>query len=345
MILLSGLENERLWNMIKTDRLKYIIDNMATHTSGWCFAVDDNDHVLVRENSFMILEELINSLKNDRDLYKNHDFSTEQLKPATEMFIYLNLCPKFMFDWVKLYVDLLQNGSPDVIVQTLNRILITARTRNDKTIREITKKIFRKFSNTFELKFLTVEKTYEIITDDENNLQETSDMTSPNREGTYDSLNTLSLLSLSEFNSKFLKETLQTKSYHPIHIYDKEGKVSPSAFIPFCAVGRSKSAVGQIMDAYELPLCNKFEAKIQSGQLCYEIDLDKYKNKNNLADDLKSGFVFLMDYNEDRQVTLQEDDEIIENDLFVDKIDASLDDAKASIYLNTIGDISDIHNS
>ena len=103
-----------------------------------------------------------------------HDFSTEQLKPATEMFIYLNLCPKFMFDWVKLYVDLLQNGSPDVIVQTLNRILITARTRNDKTIREITKKIFRKFSNTFELKFLTVEKTYEIITDYVNNLPTSS---------------------------------------------------------------------------------------------------------------------------------------------------------------------------
>ena len=54
--------------------------------------------------------------------------------------------------------------------------------------------------------------------------------------------------------------------------------------------------------------------------------------------DLKSGLVFFMDYNEDRQVTLEENEEF-DDELFVDKVDASLDDAKASIYLNTIGDL------
>ena len=73
-------------------------------------------------------------------------------------------------------------------------------------------------------------------------------------------------------------------------------------------------------------------------QLCYEIDLEKYKSKDNLKKDLKSGLVFFMDYNEDRQVTLEEKEEF-DDELFVDKVDASLDDAKASIYLNTIGDL------
>ena len=55
MIVLSGLENERLWNVIKTDRLKYIIDNMATHASGWCFADDDFKHSLVSNDDIIFL--------------------------------------------------------------------------------------------------------------------------------------------------------------------------------------------------------------------------------------------------------------------------------------------------
>ena len=73
-------------------------------------------------------------------------------------------------------------------------------------------------------------------------------------------------------------------------------------------------------------------------QLCYEIDLEKYKNKDNIKKDMKSGLVFFMDYNEDRQVKFEENDDT-GYELFVDKVDASLDDAKASIYLNTIGDL------
>ena len=112
--------------MIKTDRLKYIMDNMATHTSSECFYTDDFELNVVSYNDIMFLEDLIKSLKNDHDLDKNHNFSTGQLKSATEMYIYLNLCPKSMFDWVKLYVDPLQNGSTGVIAQTLKRISITA---------------------------------------------------------------------------------------------------------------------------------------------------------------------------------------------------------------------------
>ena len=73
-------------------------------------------------------------------------------------------------------------------------------------------------------------------------------------------------------------------------------------------------------------------------QLCYEIDLEKYKNKDNIKKDMKSGLVFFMDYNEDRQVKFEENIDT-GDELFVDRVDASLDDAKASIYLNTIGDL------
>ena len=103
--------------------------------------------------------------------------------------------------------------------------------------------------------------------------------------------------------------------------------------------------VGVKIKQFDIPVCKSFEAKILNDQFCYEVNLQNFSTREIFLNELRYGFLFLMDYNEDRQITLQEDDEIIENDLFVDKIDASLDDAKASIYLNTIGDISDIHNS
>ena len=75
------------------------------------------------------------------------------------MFIYLNLCPKFMWRWINLYVDLLQNSPPDIIVQTLNRILYEAKKNNDKSVFNITKSLFIKIT-----KNLSLDETYSKLT-------------------------------------------------------------------------------------------------------------------------------------------------------------------------------------
>ena len=49
------------------------------------------------------------------------------------------------------------------------------------------------------------------------------------------------------------------------------------------------------------PVCDSFEAKIRNDQLCYEVDLDKYKDDNKIKEQLKSGLVLLLDYNLERQ--------------------------------------------
>ena len=102
------------------------------------------------------------------------------------------------------------------------------------------------------------------------------------------------------------------------------------------------SVVGVKIDQFDDPVCNSFQAKIQNDQLCYEVDLNKYANKNNIHKALKSGFRFILDFNEDRQVlTITEGLSVKEtygNDWF-DKFnpDAEADDHYASIYLDTIG--------
>ena len=120
----------------------------------------------------------------------------------------------------------------------------------------------------------------------------------------------------------------------------KNNAKSPSALIPFCDFGGRTSAVGVMMDEFSVPVCNSFEATILNDQLCYEVDLNRFSNKDNIDRELKLGFNFIMDYNEDRQVTFnkymtinKEVDQQQEIPLF----EESENTDHASIYLNTIG--------
>ena len=44
-----------------------------------------------------------------------------------------------------------------------------------------------------------------------------------------------------------------------------------------------------------------FEPKVRNNQLCYEVDLKKFKNPKNMEEQLKSGLVLILDCNEERQ--------------------------------------------
>ena len=92
-----------------------------------------------------------------------------------------------------------------------------------------------------------------------------------------------------------------------------------------------------------LPVCNSFQAKIVKDQLCYEVDLNRFAVKDNIERELKSGFYFLMDYNEDRQITF---DRNLSNKIEIglaNTITESNQDQHAIIYLNTIGQDFSLH--
>ena len=43
------------------------------------------------------------------------------------------------------------------------------------------------------------------------------------------------------------------------------------------------STVGVKLDQFDDPVCNSFHAKILNDQLCYEVDLNSFSNKSNIA--------------------------------------------------------------
>ena len=80
--------------------------------------------------------------------------------------------------------------------------------------------------------------------------------------------------------------------------------LTPSSFIPFCSFGEDSIIVGREHEGFEIPVCDIFEQKLHNDQLCYETDLEKFKDRNNIFKQLEIGLVLILDYNEDRQLDL-----------------------------------------
>ena len=113
------------------------------------------------------------------------------------------------------------------------------------------------------------------------------------------------------------------------------------------------SSMGVKMDQFQVPVCNSFQSTIFNGQLCYEVDLSRFSRKDDSSMEsiLHMGFVFLLDYNEDRGVILDKPSASLLLQLGVQKIYLKhlnlglfhrrnfeySSDMQAKIYLNTIG--------
>ena len=95
------------------------------------------------------------------------------------------------------------------------------------------------------------------------------------------------------------------------------------------------SAMGVKIDQFHVPVCNSFQTKIMNDHLCYEVDLNDFSQKSDNKNELKHGFSFLLDYNEDRQVTFNHN--ISKKELGLVNVASSDDDQHAFVYLDTIG--------
>ena len=126
---------------------------------------------------------------------------------------------------------------------------------------------------------------------------------------------------------------MQIVTNHPVHIVNKTGGLSPSAFIPFCAFGGDMKVMGTKVEGFNISVCNSFEEKILNDQLCYEVDLEKFKDKQNINEQLENGLILILDYNEDRQTSIDSRGKIkvIGKNIFLPVKEESV-----QIYLDTI---------
>ena len=60
---------------------------------------------------------------------------------------------------------------------------------------------------------------------------------------------------------------------NPPHILNKEGKLVPSALIPFCSF--NSILEGKFLANISFPVCDLFDPVVHDGKLCYQLDMAK----------------------------------------------------------------------
>ena len=314
MVHLSNIGTDELWKVVSKIRRETSFDKSCDVRGDGLYelTVDKRSQITAVEMS----------LKIEASEYRYENITSESLLTAAEMFIYLTICPgkfnsvnptearqKWFQAWYRLYNDLFSTHSLDQILLTLNRLMKSG--SGDKNDLQRNQKLFKK---TATLLKLTYENIHRLL----------PGLTSSN---------------ISEDKVKINPMDFP-RILHPVHIINKENSTSQSAFIPFCEIGGNMSAMGVEIDQFSFPVCNSFKEKVLNDQLCYEVDLNRFVNVNTIDRDLELGFTFIMDYNEDRQVTF---DRIIsnrENIGLTTSIVESDHHQHAFIYLDTIGNFT-----
>ena len=206
--------------------------------------------------------------------------TADNLETAAQMFIFLIICPykknikskERLEKWSKLYIDLLTDKSPRQIVLSLNSFMKSSTTLQEKLWAG---KLLKKAASLIPLYYEGIQSML------------------PGR------AKNQSVTGKKNVKKEIL--TIAKSINHPVHIVSENNKMSPSAFIPFCDFGGNMSAVGIRIEQFGIPVCKSFKETTLNNQICYEVDLNDYRNEKNIQRQLKLGFIFFLDYNEERQ--------------------------------------------
>ena len=100
--------------------------------------------------------------------------------------------------------------------------------------------------------------------------------------------------------------------------------------------------IGEKFSNFQVPVCSLFRKKIFSGQVCYEADLNQFKNKIDWKKALEKGFSFIIDTNDEYDVKnlfQRKSSRRLENNPELDIFKETEDDHKFAVMLKTISEI------
>ena len=163
LIQMSGIDKRKLWTLIKEYKFKYLVDNFVTFHTFPCVQDIGTGLISIKD----ITENIENIAKELKETLTDNiidNIEEETFETAGEMFLFLNLCPKLMNEWIIFYVNLFQNSDPDVMAQALNRILKIEKEKKDQLNLKIAQNIFKNFRKKFAVQL----KSIESLSDEDN---------------------------------------------------------------------------------------------------------------------------------------------------------------------------------
>ena len=98
------------------------------------------------------------------------------------------------------------------------------------------------------------------------------------------------------------------------------------------------SLLGRKVEGFQDPVCSAFTGKIVNNQLCYEVDLNRFRDQVDWEEALQTGLSLVVDTNDEYDVKklLTEDGNINTQEDKLDSYDNRQLEGKFSIYLKTI---------
>ena len=98
------------------------------------------------------------------------------------------------------------------------------------------------------------------------------------------------------------------------------------------------SLLGRKVDGFQDPVCSAFTRKIVNNQLCYEVDLNRFRDQVDWKEALQSGLSLVVDTNDEYDVRklLTEDGNINTQEDKLDSYDNRQLEGQFSIHLKTI---------
>ena len=83
------------------------------------------------------------------------------------------------------------------------------------------------------------------------------------------------------------------------HLLNQNGKLQPSALIPFCASDGNSLILGKMIENFSNPVCSAFQPELYKGQQCYSLDIENILKEKNVTirSGREYGLSFLVDEN------------------------------------------------
>ena len=224
---------------------------------------------------------------SDRATVENTE-TKEDLFLAFDIFSYLTFCQNEAMEVQVFFENLLSTGSPQTILQaTMNNLKLNYQ---EQTSEIALNHIYKQLTVLMGLKLSDI----------------------------------LAAIHGSESPSQLNEATMGAAarvSNHPLAMWGKDGKISPSALVPFCSFG--SEMIGAQMSNMTFPMCDVFEPTVYDGQLCYQADVKKHPGQK-VFEGKESGLMLLIDVNAERSVNFATSGE-----------DESVNMTKRRVYLGT----------
>ena len=142
---------------VSVENIKNVVKRIKSETS---IDLDCNyeDTLLEDDNKLSLVKAVEQKLQIKSSKKKLETFTKELLKPAAELFLYLNSCPDIWFRfWSNFYTELFLTESTDQIILTLNRMMKSMNTQvRDGNIRA--GKLLKKISTKLSLRYKDIQR-------------------------------------------------------------------------------------------------------------------------------------------------------------------------------------------